>query len=582
MLKIKTYRYISLLTFLMILPYSVMADTKNNIRIDDQQIKQGKPQEIQQEVASEEKAKKDVVKDMHLEALLNLKLLINNFRERDEEIKKISKKLNKLKGEEAKEISAEIAELKSKRKELKLKIESLATGADIEEYRNKAPAKFNFAGEIEKLLQPMIHSLNSVTQDSREIEELKQEIEKAKLRQEIAISATNNLKILFNKAKEESVKDSLGVMLNNWKEESENINNDKEILSGQLERKMQSKESMLSSVGEVFTDFFKNRGVNFVLGVFTFLIVFLLLRFLYFLTKKIQAKRKNHKTSTFDRVSDLTFHISTIITSIIAMLFIFNLRNDWLLLGIAVLFLVAIGWGVIKTLPAMLEQLMILLNLGSVREGGRLVMNGIPWKVQRLHFYTHLVNPDLSGGSMHLPLRQLVGLVSRPAANNEEWFPTSEGEWVKMDDTTVGQIIYQSPEMVQVRLFGGNQITYTTENFLALNPMNLSHGYRIQMVFGIDYKYQAECTTSIPKKMTEAFRRDLIKVVGEDNLVRVIVDFFLPNNSSLDFEYEVFLKGSAAYLYEEVERTIIYSFADVCNENNWEIPFQQITLHQVR
>lgn len=582
MLKIKTYRYISLLTFLMILPYSVMADTNNNIRIGNQQIKQGESQEIQQEVSSEEKVRKDVIRDAHLEALLNLKLLINNFRERDEEIKKLSKKLNKLKGEEAKEISAEIAELKIKRKELKLKIESLATGADIEEYRNKAPAKFNFAGEIEKLLQPMIHSLNSVTQDSREIEELKQEIEKAKLRQEIAISATNNLKNLLNKAKEESVKDSLGVMLNNWKEELENINNDKEILSGQLESKMQSKEPMLSAVGEVFTGFFKNRGINFVLGVFTFFIVFLLLRFLYFLTKKIQAKRKNHKTSTFDRVSELTFHISTIIASIIAMLFIFNLRNDWLLLGIAVLFLVAIGWGVIKTLPAMLEQLMILLNLGSVREGGRLVMNGIPWKVQRLHFYTHLVNPDLSGGSMHLPLRQLVGLVSRPAANNEEWFPTSEGEWVKMDDTTVGQIIYQSPEMVQVRLFGGNQITYTTENFLALNPMNLSHGYRIQMVFGIDYKYQAECTTAIPKKMTEAFRRDLIKVVGEDNLVRVIVDFFLPNNSSLDFEYEVFLKGSAAYLYEEVERTIIYSFADVCNENNWEIPFQQITLHQVR
>jgi hypothetical protein len=566
----------------MILPYSVMADTNNNIRIGNQQIKQGESQEIQQEVSSEEKVRKDVIRDAHLEALLNLKLLINNFRERDEEIKKLSKKLNKLKGEEAKEISAEIAELKIKRKELKLKIESLATGADIEEYRNKAPAKFNFAGEIEKLLQPMIHSLNSVTQDSREIEELKQEIEKAKLRQEIAISATNNLKNLLNKAKEESVKDSLGVMLNNWKEELENINNDKEILSGQLESKMQSKEPMLSAVGEVFTGFFKNRGINFVLGVFTFFIVFLLLRFLYFLTKKIQAKRKNHKTSTFDRVSELTFHISTIIASIIAMLFIFNLRNDWLLLGIAVLFLVAIGWGVIKTLPAMLEQLMILLNLGSVREGGRLVMNGIPWKVQRLHFYTHLVNPDLSGGSMHLPLRQLVGLVSRPAANNEEWFPTSEGEWVKMDDTTVGQIIYQSPEMVQVRLFGGNQITYTTENFLALNPMNLSHGYRIQMVFGIDYKYQAECTTAIPKKMTEAFRRDLIKVVGEDNLVRVIVDFFLPNNSSLDFEYEVFLKGSAAYLYEEVERTIIYSFADVCNENNWEIPFQQITLHQVR
>ena len=248
--------------------------------------------------------------------------------------------------------------------------------------------------------------------------------------------------------------------------------------------------------------------------------------------------------------------------------------------GICVVFLVALGWVLIKTLPSMIEQLTMLLNLGSVREGERLIFNGIPWKVETLHFYTRLVNPELSGGRLNLPVRQLVGLVSRPAAGNEEWFPSNEGDWVKMDEGTIGEVIYQSPEMVQVRLFGGNLITYTTENYMALSPMNLSHGYRIQMVFGIDYKYQAECTTTIPRKMTENFRNDLIKAVGEDNLVRVIVDFFSPNNSSLDFEYEVFLKGSAANLYEEVERTIIYSFANSCNENGWEIPFQQITLHQ--
>ena len=581
MLRIKTYFYITLLVSSAALSFSVSAVEEDATQKNGQQPSQNMSQEIKQKEIPGDKSKENVIKDKHSARLLNLKLLIKSLQVKDAEIKQLSKELDKLKGEEAKEKSSEISEVQSERKELRLKIESLATGADIRDYRNKVPAKFNFAEEIQKLLQPMIHSLNSVTQDSREIEELKQEIEKIKLRKEVAITATDNLTNLLNKAKEESVKDSLEAMLNDWKEELENIKNDEDILSHQLENKMQSKESTLSSVGEVFTDFFKNRGINFVLGIFAFFIVFILLRFLYFLVKKIQSKRKNHKTSTFDRLSELTFHVSTIIASILAMLFIFNLRNDWLLLGIAVLFLVAIGWGLIKTLPTMIEQLMILLNLGSVREGERLVMSGIPWKVQHLHFYTHLVNPDLSGGSMHLPLRQMVGLVSRPAAKNEEWFPTSEGEWVKMDDATVGQIIYQSPEMVQVRLFGGNQITYTAANFLALNPMNLSHGYRIQMVFGIDYKYQTECTTEIPKKMTAAFRHDLIKVVGEDNLVRVIVDFFLPNNSSLDFEYEVLLKGSAAHLYEEVERTMIYSFANVCNENHWEIPFQQITLHQV-
>ncbi|TFH11816.1 MAG: mechanosensitive ion channel [Nitrosomonadales bacterium] len=581
MLKIKAYCYISLLVLPIVLPFSVMAKTNNIVQTDSQQTKHGKPQEIQQTDASRGMIKEDVIKDRYSEAVSNLKVLIDNLQVKDAEIKNLSKKLNTLKGGVAKVILDEIIELKRERKELKLKIESFATGVDIKEYRNKIPAKFNFAEEIEKLLQPMIHSLNSVTQDSREIEEFKQAIEKVKQRKEIAITATHNLNNLLIKANEKTVKALLGEMLDDWKAELKNINNDDNILSRQLENKLQSKVSVLSSVGEVFSDFFKNRGINFVLGIFTFFTVFLLLRFSNYLFKKIQSKRKDYRQSTFERLAELIFHILTILASIMATLFIFNLRNDWLLLGISVLFLLAIGWVLIKTLPTMLEQLMLLLNLGSVREGGRVVMNGIPWKVKRLHFYTHLVNPDLSGGSMHLPVRQLVGLVSRPAAINEEWFPTSEGEWVKMDDKSVGQVIYQSPEMVQVRLFGGNQITYSAESFLALNPMNLSHGYRIQMVFGIDYKYQAECTTTIPNKMTETFRRDLIKAVGEDSLVLVRVDFFLPNNSSLDFEYEVFLKGSAAHLYEEVERTMIYSFANVCNENHWEIPFQQITLHQV-
>ncbi len=529
---------------------------------------------------TQEEMEKEAINESSLGILRNLQILVRNKQEKNAELVQISKELAGLDETQAEEISKNIDELQAELAYLKLRIESVATGVAIDDYRDKTLKKFDLAQEIEKLLQPLIYSLKTVTQDSREIEELKQDLEQIRYRKKIAITATSNLNNLLRKAEDEIVKNSLESMLDTWQEEMENISNDSEIISRQLDNKLQSKGSILAATGEMFADFFKSRGVNFILGVSTFLTVFFFMRFLYFLVKKLQAKRKNKKQSTFERLTDLIYHVLTVLAAIMATLFIFNLRNDWLLLGLGVLFLVALGWVLIKTFPAMVEQLMMLLNLGSVREGERLVFNGIPWKVETLHFYTRLVNPELSGGSLHLPVRQLVGLVSRPAAGNEEWFPSNEGDWVKMDEGTIGEVVYQSPEMVQVRLFGGNLIIYTTENYMALSPMNLSHGYRIQMVFGIDYKYQAECTTTIPRKMTENFRKDLIEAVGEDNLVRVIVDFFLPSASSLDFEYEVFLKGSAANLYEEVERTIIYSFANSCNENGWEIPFQQITLHQ--
>ena len=585
MQNLKTQFLAQLVSLLVILAFPAIAETNTNLQDNTQESNQQTNQKITQKIDQteykpQEKTEKDARKESSLGTLRNLQRLVHNMQRKNAKLIQISKELVGLDETQAEELLENIDELQTELKDLELRIESVATGVAIDDYRNKTPTKFDLAEEVEKLLQPLIYSLNTVTQDSREIEELKQDLEQIRYRERIAITATNNLNILLRKAEDENVKNSLVSMLGAWQEELEEVSNDSEIISRQLGSKLQSQGSILTATGDMFTDFFKSRGVNLILGVSTFLVVFFLMRFLYFLVKKLQAKRKNKKQSTFERLTDLIYHVLTVLASIMATLFIFNLRNDWLLLGICVLFLVALGWILIKTLPTMIEQLTMLLNLGSVKEGERLIFNGIPWKVETLHFYTRLVNPELSGGRLNLPIRQLIGLVSRPAAGNEEWFPSNEGDWVKMDEGTIGEVVYQSPEMVQVRLFGGNLITYTTENYMAHSPMNLSHGYRIQMVFGIDYKYQAECTTSIPKIMTENFRKDLIEAVGEDNLVRVVVDFFLPNNSSLDFEYEVFLTGSAANLYEEVERTIIYSFANTCNENGWEIPFQQITLHQ--
>ena len=83
-----------------------------------------------------------------------------------------------------------------------------------------------------------------------------------------------------------------------------------------------------------------------------------------------------------------------------------------------------------------------------------------------LNFYTHLTNDDLTGGSLNLSVRELIGLVSRPSASDEEWFPSLSGDWVELDDETIGKVVYQSPEMVQLVLLGGSHITYTTENYI--------------------------------------------------------------------------------------------------------------------
>ncbi len=170
-------------------------------------------------------------------------------------------------------------------------------------------------------------------------------------------------------------------------------------------------------------------------------------------------------------------------------------------------------------------------------------------------------------------------MVSRPTSPNEEWFPSKEGDWVQLEDENTGRVVYQTPEMVQLALFGGSYITYPAENYLALNPKNLSRNYRIQMVFGIDYQYQSICTTDIQSKMHQRLKKELEDLLGKEELINVTTDFFSANTSSLDYEYEAYVRGSSAHMYEEVERVMVKSFADTCNAYGWVIPFQQITLH---
>ncbi len=199
-----------------------------------------------------------------------------------------------------------------------------------------------------------------------------------------------------------------------------------------------------------------------------------------------------------------------------------------------------------------------------------------------LNFYTHLTNDDLTGGSLNLSVRELIGLVSRPSASDEEWFPSLSGDWVELDDETIGKVVYQSPEMVQLVLLGGSHITYTTENYIGLNPKNMSRNFRVEITFGVDYKHQAICTTEIPEKMTTMLEDELTELVGEEELLNVEVEFLAANTSSLDYEVEADIKGSSAHMYEAVERAMARILVDACNKYGWEIPFQQITLHQAQ
>jgi len=158
-------------------------------------------------------------------------------------------------------------------------------------------------------------------------------------------------------------------------------------------------------------------------------------------------------------------------------------------------------------------------------------------------------------------------------------FPTKVGDWVQLGDT-VGEVVRQTPIGVSVREPGGADHFYPIADFLTGNPRNLSHGYRIETFFGIDYRHQPIATTEVVDKMKSALTAGLPSVVAEKHIRRIGVLLARAGASSLDYEIEIDLTGDAASEFDKIEFAAQRILVDACNEHGWTIPFPQLTIHQ--
>ncbi|MEM9735406.1 MAG: hypothetical protein AAF908_02230, partial [Pseudomonadota bacterium] len=362
-----------------------------------------------------------------------------------------------------------------------------------------------------------------------------------------------------------------------WVSRVETSENQIGALEQQLEDLLTQRISAGAQVETAARGFFRERGLSLLLGLGAFLVVLTTCRLI---ARLVSRAARGVRRSFQTRLANLLFTIFTIAASFAAMLIVFNLRSDWLLLGFAALILIALVWIGIRMLPGLVEQVTLLLNLGAVQEDERVVLGGIPYKVERLDFYSDLANPALDGGCFTVPVRQLIGLHSRPAAEDEAWFPSMKDDWVRLADGHAGQVVAQTPEMVVLQVPGGARVTYQTADYLAQTPQNLSHGYRAEVEFGIGYGHQAEATGKVIETLKREVSRRMTAFLGAQHIREVGVEFLRAGASSLDYEVEVDLFGSAAPRFEDAERELARVLVEIATEEGWEIPFQQVVLHR--
>ena len=458
-------------------------------------------------------------------------------------------------------------------------LERIATGIDIDLFREKEVQPFNWQDELLSLVEPGIKELKRFTAKARQKARLKEDIQQYETLLPIARQALESIRDRMARNPEKMIKNELAALEPEWKGVVEQLDSRLKVARMRLNKMTETEQSLVELSRTSMREFFRTRGLYLGLAVLTCCVVLLLLRFAYRVTLQIMPGFRSGDRPFYARLVDLIFKVMAVVLSLVALVLVFYLAEDWVLLSISLIVLLGLGWGVKSTLPDLWRQGRLMLNIGAVREGERMVMDGVPWRVNRINMFSELENPDL-GIKLRLPIEYLMGKTSRAFRKGECWFPCRREDWVILSDGTRGKVVSLSHEMVELVQRGGARKIYQTGDFLSQTPLNISVNFRLKVVFGIGYDHQKEVTGSVLQTVHDHIENALTAEGYADHNLNLKVEFCQAGASSLDFVVIADFDGELAPLYNRLNRAIQRWCVDVCTLNGWNIPFPQITVHQ--
>lgn len=511
--------------------------------------------------------------------LATLKALLASMRAKQAEVRRLETQLEASTNDiEREDISRQLEASAGELVQLQREFERTASSVDSSIFNVQEDKPFSWEDQVGQLVKPVLSEMEKATEKSRRIANLRDDLEAFSERKQVANNALNKLDELLSSVESRTLEAELLEQKRIWTDRKTVAENQAEASRLRLESLEAERENLLDSSTSYVKNFFGTRGLNLILAVFAFCVVFFGVRISLWLWRK--TSRSTGPQRLGNRVISLAVHLASIFGAVLAVLLVLNLRSDWFLLGLTVIFLLGVAWASLNTIPKYVDAVILILNVGPVREGERVVYDDLPWKVETLNFSCRLVNDRLDGGLLRIPVRHMVDMVSRPFGDDELLFPTVKGDWVELADERIGEVISQNPCTVTLRELGGAEIHYQTADFLAQTPRNMSCGFRIETRFGVDYGLQDIATQEIPEKMEARLKEKLPAFVDEQYIRIINVEFACAAASSLEYEIEVDLDGKAAEDYEIVEFALQRILVETCTENGWTIPFNQLTVHR--
>lgn len=499
-----------------------------------------------------------------------------------DQIKMSKKKLKASTSDAEKQaLEEEIAQIDKQLSETISDFERIATGVEPALFVEKKPQTFSWKDEMASLLEPAIKELKRFTVRARQKSDLKEKISELEVLTGAADEAVKHLETVIEKTSDKRVRKEVKGLLPEWRNVNDRLNHKLELAKSELGNLQEQDVSLVESSSKSVKDFFRARGLYLIIALTTFFAILFGSRLLYRLIVALYLRMGRRGEKSFKvRLLNIVFQVLSVVFATVGLFFVLYLAEDWFLLSMAIIFFIGLSWTIRQGLPRLWQQGRLMLNVGSVREKERIILHGVPWRVDNINVFCKLVNPALDM-ELRVPIEELIGLVSRTYDHDEPWFPCRKGDWVVVNGGSRARVVSLSHEQVEVVERGGRRVTYPTDAFLQACPANLSRNYRLRVPFGVSYGLQDQVTSTIPVMMKEHISTRLEEEGYAKNCLNLQVEFLQANASSLDLLVLADFEGDVADIQKRLERAIQKYCVECCTINDWEIPFPQLTVHKV-
>ena len=497
------------------------------------------------------------------------------------ERRQIGDRISKANEQDKADLRREANVLTSDIAQLRTTLETIATGGVDRKLFEEKPTekKKDWREDVSLIAQPVLDSLKEITEKPRRIKELNELIELKNKEIKASSEAIKQLARSDLNDDTQPLQLSIDSLVSKWQKRQTDAKDTIAVAQIQLNG-LDGGQPVSKTVYEAIVKFAKGRGLTIVMAIAAAWLVLIVVKLVMKGYRYALVDHKQKDSRTRYRVAKYSVQAFTFTLVLIAVFIVFYERHDVLLLGLLILLIVGFVLNAKQLLPRYIKEARLLLNLGAMREGERVIYNGLPYRVESINMYTIFRNPELSG-ILRIPLAELTKTSSRPVTK-DSWFPSSKGDVVLLSDGSLLEVLSQNPDTVELKKRGGELLTVPATDFYAMSMTNLTRlgTFGVTSTFGVDYNHQGISTTEIPRKLRIGVQEAFESSNLSDALTDVRVELAQAGSSSIDYWIFITMDSAAARSYFRVHRIIQSACIETCGREDWSIPFPHMSVVQ--